>query len=68
MTPTNKLRFQYLMRGQQLQYLDGDLHSHAIDQRDRDLEDYLGTLAGAMATLTDELEVLRARIAVLEVT
>ena len=45
---TNTLPFQYLMRGQQLQYLDGDAHAHAIDQRDRDLEDYLGglTLSG----------------------
>lgn len=40
----NKLPFQYLIRGQQLQYLASDAHAHAVDQRDRDLEDYLGSL------------------------
>src|SRR5436190_3119179 len=47
--PRNNLPFQYQMRGQQMQYLDGDLLAHAIDQRDRDLEDYLGRLAFAAA-------------------
>ena len=42
--PLNALPFQYLMRGQQLQYLDGDAEAHAIDQRDLRLEDYLGAL------------------------
>ena len=40
--PRNDLPFQYQMRGQQLQYLGGDAEAHAIDQRDRDLEDFLG--------------------------
>src|SRR4051812_18121934 len=42
--PRNKLPFQYLIRGQQLQYLDGDAESHAVESRDNDLEDFLGKL------------------------
>jgi hypothetical protein len=38
----NDLPFQYQMRGQQMQYLHDDGLAHAIDQRDRDLEDFLG--------------------------
>lgn len=52
MAARNSLPFEYQMRGQQMQYLDGDVLAHAIDQRDRDLEDYLGTAtAGAWKSL-----------------
>jgi hypothetical protein len=49
--PRNDLPFQYMMRGQQMQYLDGDMLAHAIDQRDRDLEDFLGMLLKRIADL-----------------
>lgn len=40
----NRLPFQYAIRGQQLQYLDGDPESSAIETRDAELEDFLGKL------------------------
>jgi hypothetical protein len=42
MARPNTLPFQYGLRGQQLQYLDGDAHALAVEQRDSELEDYLG--------------------------
>lgn len=45
----NTLPFQYLVRGQQLQYLNGDAESQAIEQRDVELEDYLGRIPGVGA-------------------
>lgn len=40
----NPLVFQYLIRGNRLADLNGQMLAAAVDQRDRDLEDYLGQL------------------------
>jgi hypothetical protein len=47
----NPLPFQFLVRGNSMQYLDGHDQAAAVESRDVDLEDYLGRLQpGAWGT------------------
>jgi hypothetical protein len=50
--PRNTLPFQYLLRGNSLEYLKGPEHASAVEQRDADLEDFLGRTNDAIAKLT----------------
>jgi hypothetical protein len=47
----NQLPFQYTLRGDHLARLDGQMLAEAHEQRDRDLEDYLGELLDVISTL-----------------
>lgn len=55
----NTLPFQYLLRGNRLAALNGQMLAAAHEERDRELEDYLGELF-------DLIQKLDARVAVLE--
>ena len=52
------LAFQYLIRGSQLERLHGQMFAAAMEQRDRDLEDYLADLHATIADLRARVEVL----------
>ena len=50
--PRNALPFQYSIRGQILQYAgDGEEEAMAIEERDCELEDFIGTLVKRIAAL-----------------
>jgi len=49
MATANTLPFQYLLRGDRLAQLDGQMLAATHEQRDRDLEDHLGNLPRLVA-------------------
>jgi uncharacterized protein YceH (UPF0502 family) len=55
----NPLSFQFLIRGTRLAELDGQMEAAAIEQRDRDLEDYIGRLEARVVALETKLASLR---------
>ena len=46
MAVPKRLPFEYMIRGAALEYLDGSMHAQAVEQRDAELEDYLGGILG----------------------
>lgn len=51
MARPNTLPFEYLVRGAPLEYLHGPDHGQAVEQRDVELEDFLGRLVDRIAKL-----------------
>lgn len=45
MAGPNRLPFEYLLRGGQLEFLHGTMRAQAVEQRDAELEDFLGRIA-----------------------
>jgi len=58
MPAVNPLPFQYLIRGFSLHRLDGTAQAEALEQRDAELEDYLGRLDVYVRSLEDRIAVL----------